>query len=556
MTGKTATHKAQNSTISKLAKTGVTEFSSRTTRTGISDSNKSARTGFSRSLVLSLGVLAALAAVVVTMSLTVVWLYDDLDYAYFIKHSIWDSGGPINTFSLFWKSQGNHYWFVNGRAVAHTIVQFFCGIAGQTAFAIANGAVYVVFALLVARLAGVRHSLRHPAVLTSVALLTILTFVTKMMPTTQVGFVWMFTLVACWLLLFNGKAQRWAAKGRTFRALRLVALFVFSLLAADGQEALSIGLAAATGLWWLHKRCRVGTVRQVMLWGFWLGTLTLCLSPGTLSRVGNTGTTFASTVLYMALSFRAFYVLLVVLVWKIARRQLRFAQFYHDNSLYVNAIVVLMAFSLLVGVYTNRQLFGIEFLSIVVVLRILKGHTLGRLCNTVFAVCAVAFLALQMHLILSVRSQYNALVRLYDSAQGNVVYFDRHRATANAFLREYRFYEDMVAFNDADTRHALQKYLRAERQRRVWPFFHPTYLRDHAVENDTVIEYAPQHFVVILTHDDTRVIGHYRSALTGRPLPDEPLTFSHIMAQGDNYKAYLAVPQKPFVDLVSVTLVP
>ena len=109
--------------------------------------------------------LMALAAVVAWLSAGVLWLGDDVDYGFFIVDSIWNSHGSIDSVAEFFQSQANHYINVNGRFVAHALVQLFCAVLGQKVFAVCNGLVYCLFVMLLLKVAGVglRRQMRSPA---------------------------------------------------------------------------------------------------------------------------------------------------------------------------------------------------------------------------------------------------------------------------------------------------------------------------------------------------------------------------------------------------------
>ena len=53
----------------------------------------------------------------------------------------------IKTFSDILESQVNHYNFVNGRALVHSLEQFFSGIAGVEVFYFLNAFVFISFIL-------------------------------------------------------------------------------------------------------------------------------------------------------------------------------------------------------------------------------------------------------------------------------------------------------------------------------------------------------------------------------------------------------------------------
>jgi hypothetical protein len=483
-----------------------------------------------------------LFAVILFFSIVTIWLGDDIDYSFYITDSIWNSYGHLNSVSRFFASQANHYWFVNGRTVAHALVQLFCGVLGKTAFAVANSFVYCAFIYIILYMCGVRNVMKSPLQVACCMAIVLLTFVTKMMPTTQIGFVWMFTLNLLWLKLFFN--HRHASKPT------VVLLCVLSVLAGNGQEAFTLGISAALGLWWLHRRCKVGGVRTAMLICYWAGTLAICFSPGTLGRAGNMHIGFVESVTYMLMSLRATYMLAVVLVVMLCRGGLSLSTVYRKNALYINAMAVLLAFNLVIGVYSNRQLFGIELLAVLVMLRTLPTHAFNRVITCVAALAVVGMLYAQGDGVFRVRHQYAQICALYSQSESGIVYFDRTLGSTNRLLREYRYYEEIVGQFNNDTHHSLQKHLRYQFVKKkalhVWPKF----MDGAKAVPDTVIEYAPQHYFVISIDarpHDYEMYWHGKST---------PLTVEKSTVTGKGWHSMLVVPSTPFESIDSVVAVP
>lgn len=505
---------------------------------------------FSRVLHRTLGtvVLAVVAAVVAWCSAFVLWMGDDVDYCFYINNVIWNSYGSIDNVWQFFSSQANHYFNVNGRYVAHVLVQLFCAVLGQNAFAVCNGLVYCAFIILLARTGGIRRPLTAPLALVGLASLSVLTFVTKMMPSTQIGFVWMFTLTMAWMRL----ACAWSRQRSPWR---LSLLLVLSVIAGNGQEALNIGLSAAFGLWWLHRRGRVGPALNVALWGFWAGTVADCLSPATLNRADTVQIAFGDSVQYLLLSLRAVYMMVAVVLWQFWRHGVTLRTVWRRNSLWLIAMAVLLVFNLLVGVYSNRQLFGIELLALIVMTRQLRRHCMPVSWTVVAAAAAIALVSVQMYYAAAVKRQYAGLETLAVRAGGGMVAADRERVTDNPWLREYRYYEDLAGTGYADTHHSLQKLIRSRYPRLRYTKFKPAFLAGSFPANDTVVCCAPGHFVAVV-HDKKQnaVLVHRRSSLTGRTLEPDTMPYARPVLITNHGEAWLVVPYQPFVDVTGLSI--
>lgn len=188
-----------------------------------------------RNITFSVITLGVICAVVWWMSAHVVWLGDDLDYKYMMKGAIWQSWGRIHTWHDFWHSQWIHYQNVNGRFVAHALVQLFNGLLGQQTFAICNALVYPVFIIMLARIGKVRIAANYGGLFTAAAICMVC-FITKMMPTCQIGYIWAMTANMIWLdCFFTSRSPSWA---------KVAVMFLLGAIAGNWQESVSLGVCA------------------------------------------------------------------------------------------------------------------------------------------------------------------------------------------------------------------------------------------------------------------------------------------------------------------------
>ena len=502
---------------------------------------------------ISWGILLVLAALIVLMSSVVVWLGDDVDYRYVIHDYVWLSYGNINSISDLMQSQVMHWQNTNGRAVAHTLVQIFCGVTPEWVFGLCNGLVYMCYVWLIARLSSGRRPMRHPMVIGSVAVLIPLVFITKMMPSCQVGFVWMFTLNMLWLWLFLNHYHA--------GVISSVLISVLGFMAGNGQEGLTVGLSASLGLWWLSKRARVGLHRNVWLVCYWLGTLSSCLSPGTMSRANGLVIPFDESIIYMLLSLRAFYILVAVMIWMRVRHGVNLMQMWKHAPLYINTIVVLLLFNMVIGVYSNRQLFGIELMSIIVTLRLLPRHAFNKAWLMIFTIASILISVHQIGCALSVRRQYQDIEKEYSRSKTGVVYYNRTLGSSNPFDREMRIYEEIIGYGYHDTSRTLAKIMKER-----WPD-HP-YLKIFSRElnnittlGDTIIEYSPHHYMVVVADKFGSYQVHGKSEIFPW-IEDELLELeacekyacSYKLLDGKTVKIFNVVPWKPFYSIEGITV--
>lgn len=103
------------------------------------------------------------AIVIFLFSYYNIWQGDDLNYRMIITADNWDAlydgpKVPVESFNDILKSQYYHYLFVNGRSIAHTLVQIFCGLLGHGWFAICNSLAYCALIFVTRRLVGAKIS--------------------------------------------------------------------------------------------------------------------------------------------------------------------------------------------------------------------------------------------------------------------------------------------------------------------------------------------------------------------------------------------------------------
>ncbi len=449
-------------------------------------------------------ILGLLTIAVVGLSVCVVWLGDDLDYMFRMQGAIWQSWGWIRTPAEFMQSQITHYMNVNGRFFAHALVQLFNGVLGQTTFAIANGFVYAITALLLARLGGSRP-LRPMPLLTAIFLL-LFGFITKMMPTCQIGYIWGLCINLLWCGIF--------LSGRRMNLFMICLACLFSLIAGNWNEAYSVGIGGILGVmllscWFRHPLRRLSLTKQVMALCYIIGTATVCLAPSTLARAVSVSSSSASLAmvsppgwLYALLSLRIFYILGGIIIWKRLKGKIHLRSFLYAESFWVSAMMLLFVFNLALGVFGNRQLFGIEMCSAVLIMRLLPRHTFNRFWLVTSLTTVFIIYSWQCMLALEVRRQYEDIHRLFLESENGHVYYDRRRSTSEGFTREAKIYEDIVGLYDNDPHHSMMKYFRhTDPKRRKLLVIPEAVLKTGW--RDTVYSYSPGHFIAIGHKGDT-----------------------------------------------------
>lgn len=510
--------------------------------------------------ILSSVLLLSLGAVIWWMCANVVWLGDDLDYKYMMKGEIWQSWGKIKDFKGLIESQWIHYLHINGRFVAHFLVQLFNAWFGQGAFAVCDAVFYMLFAFLLSKAGQVSYS-NSPSGLLSAICLAVLCFITKMMPTCQIGYIWAMSANIAWLLLFFRHSKP---------SLSLtIPMVPFGIIVGNWQESVSIGICGGLCIWWLirlakSRKCpsvRFEWRRSWMMLGYLAGTALNCLSPSTMGRVGGMTMPLSDQLLIASYSFPAILILLFVCLRarynKIGIKLFSFSEFDGEipNGVLFSGMLILIAFNIAIGVYSNRQLFGANLLASILTMRILPHHRFHAAVNALASLAVVAFWILMAQGILNVRRQYDDIVRLHSESADGSVFYDRTRVMTLGFPIRAKYYEDILGLFDNDLHHSMMKdfkHVRKGRTLKLKPAVAP--------DMEKTVCYAPGHFIVILKEPpkgeaprEILVYGHYPVGIKANPRRI-PVTRYSIRSKA--YGGAVVIPEFPFFTADSISILP
>ncbi|MDE5870937.1 MAG: hypothetical protein K2H22_03180 [Muribaculaceae bacterium] len=509
--------------------------------------------------VLSFISLLVLGIAIWWMGANVIWLGDDLDYKYMMKGELWESWGKIKTIKAFFQSQSIHYHNVNGRFVAHAIVQLFNACIGQQAFAVCNAFVYILFAVLLGKAGKVRLRDNSGGVISAICL-SVLCFITKMMPTCQIGYIWGMVANLTWLMLFYRSGRpSW---------LSTTAMMLAGIIVGNWQESVSIGVCAGVGIWWivrLFQRRKSSDKgfdwrRSWMLLGYVAGTASNCFAPSTMGRVSDISMPLTDEILIVSYSIPAILMLAcMVIYFGVRHRRIRLSTFKSEegdipDGVLVIAVVMLTAFSLVIGVYSNRQLFGANLFAAILFLRILPRHRFCLLMNILSSLAVIAFWILMIHGIAEVRRQYDGIMDLHSKSTDGSVYYDRKRVMTLGFPLRAKYFEDILGLFDNDLHHSLMKDLKQTRKGKTLKL-KPTV----PVEDERVDRYAPGHFTVTLKEPPKgeaprkiMIFGHYM--IPGIAATPRIMEVTRYSKRSQSYSVAVIVPEYPFFMADSIAI--
>lgn len=357
--------------------------------------------------------LLTIVAVMITyLSYLTVWIGDDIKYQY----NFANLDQRVDNISDVIESQNLHYFGINGRYFAHVLVQSFCGFLGQSAFAIANGVMYVLFFMAIFKLCDVKLSDLKSAL--SIIVLGLFSFQTKMMPSCQIGYIWMFTFTMWFLIFFfrtGVHSNKWIS----------ILCGLLAIIIGNGQEALNIGVSAALLCYWFSHRKEMTLLQYCLMIGFWIGTASNFLSPGSLHRVGSSvGIPIRSFIMlflkFLLLSRSLWFLIIVVLHQKI-KYKIGWRSIYKQNVFYWNCWFALILLNIVVN-FIYRAGFGIELLSIIIGIRTLPSKSMNRIWLSLCYLMLAFNVYYQAETILERRAYYQEVTQQYSKSDDGKIY--------------------------------------------------------------------------------------------------------------------------------------
>ena len=333
-------------------------------------------------------ILLLLALVVGYFSALSPWLNDDLTYQY---HSYWANWGiwvPINTIGDVFNSQYHHYFFVNGRYVAHFIVQLFDGVLGQICFAIANAIVYILFVRMIMLICNVKMT-NWTGTLT-VTCMVILFQCVRMTPAFQM-YVWMYLLILCFIRVFFNY--------HTKNPWILFLLCIFSLLAGNAHESFNPGVVVGLGIFILFHIKKI-TLQQWLMFGFFIiGLMMLLFSPATQNRMIDTCPWILEWRLLAFYSLitvdPALVMLFFVTIYMLITRRKEWKKIFQENLIWWLIWGSCFLIAMYWGFSGGRALLGEELCAVILVVRMIRKHSFTPFWLTLLTLATCAFIFIQ-----------------------------------------------------------------------------------------------------------------------------------------------------------------
>lgn len=228
-------------------------------------------------------------------------------------------------------------------------------------------------------------------------------------------------------------------------------LFCLSFLAGNGNEAISIGTGAALIVDLIRHRGRLTAAQLVMIAGFGIGGLMLCLAPGTLRRASGASPGLIWSAYRLITSSRMLYLLLITIGIMKVTGLIKLRKYFADNIFYFTALLTLLIFNMLIGMaeLSERQIFGMELFSSILTLRALREVSLPKWLILLATVAVGWIYTMKFDYIRTSNEDLTALRKELSRGEGMKVYVDFHKyptyISPTEMKNKYRIYEFMAA---------------------------------------------------------------------------------------------------------------
>ena len=293
---------------------------------------------------------------------------DDLHYVF-----IFGTLNHIHTLGDIFRSQCDHYLAFNGRFPVHCLVQLFDGILGKGVFNVFNALVFVAFLVGAAKVTTPDKTQHYKVASVAFALVFLV------MAAFKYGFLWLsgsfnYLWVATALLFFLLLMQRENVTGWA-----RVPAFIYAFLCGWSNEAFIVGLGAALFFYFFFHRNRLTRYRLGMMVAFALGAVLVVSSPGAFHRATHTSVKLLSVTdrLVNMCNLKLFFVLLAIVLVRLIVDRKALVKWVVREQVLIVAVLVEFAFVVCTAIANSHSRLGIEFFSLLLILKSVKWERIN-----------------------------------------------------------------------------------------------------------------------------------------------------------------------------------
>lgn len=363
---------------------------------------------------------------------------DEVVYSYVLDtdhyKGYWEPGAlktRIETFGDVVSSQVNHYIYLNGRSLVHTVEQTFSGVIDRNVYFVLASLMAILLIACVIRLFAVKASRSNPLLWMLTVILVFYGFIwpSRLLLSINLGCNY---LIPSLLMTLTLMAMRWLGRdGVQVKWYTLVAASLIALATGWSHEGFCIPLSATVAVYYLVNFSKFRRYGWCVAIPLFVGTLILMASPGNWDRSeANPHLTFPIIdSLSKILSWPMTWALIIALVTCILSKSVSVGNYLRQRW----PILLFMAVTLLFLCYVGGGIysyvpFGLAelYLTVGLVSRLAWMQTTGRATIAVTASLLALFIAHQTVVTRYVKEQGDyqreMLERYLASDDGQVVY--------------------------------------------------------------------------------------------------------------------------------------
>lgn len=277
----------------------------------------------------------------------------------------------IKTLSDILESQINHYKFVNGRALAHSLEQFFSGIAGVEIFHVLNALVLIFTIFIFVKIMFIQIDKYKYWIFTVIAFLYLFPEQSKLWFSINLSLNYLWPL--CFNLLVMYCLDKLKSNAEPSKVM-LAILPIIGFVAGWSHEAFVIPISITIFLYYCFNYKVFSFKIALLLVPYWIGAALLTLAPGNFVRIQNE--TFNNHILIslkqnpFVVKLLPLMIILLLILWK--KRLIKIRSFIKDNYIYIGLLGSSLLFVLLLGLDLGRTYIAVELFSLILLVKMIK----------------------------------------------------------------------------------------------------------------------------------------------------------------------------------------
>ena len=277
----------------------------------------------------------------------------------------------IKTFSDILESQVNHYNFVNGRALVHSLEQFFSGIVGVEIFYVLNTFVFIFTIFLFVKIMFIQIDKYKYWIFTIIAFLYLFPDQSKLWLSINLSLNYLWPLCFSLLVLYYwDKLKSNVEPSKVMLAI----MPIIGFIAGWSHEAFVVPLSIVIFLYYCFNYKEFSFKIALLVIPYWIGAALLVLAPGNFERIQNEA--FNNHILIslkqnpFVVKLLPIMVILVLFIWK--KRLIKINSFIKDNLIYIGLLGASLLFVLLLGLGLGRTYIAVELFSLILIVKMIK----------------------------------------------------------------------------------------------------------------------------------------------------------------------------------------